>query len=305
MTGIPNAYCIHTVSSKLATLALSLSSSSLAAANLAVAASSSAAAPEASRAGSSFVLANSSASSLLLSSNSTTLALRASSSFSFPANSSFSLPVDELTGLSRALRLAAALEIVDLVVAAEVVTAFFGIGLPAAEGGLGEVAFSRMLLTEERPFKVGLANDGRDLWPESVLDGGGGADFLATRLPTEEVRRSGLVGPPEDGSFLSGVLEMREVGVDVVPIVETLLAVVVGGVTFDPRVGTVPDGLRGTLLTLVAVPTGLAGGLCKPVVGLPVAPVTVTVVVGAVTAGPTGRLALLRRAGFFGACSSR
>lgn len=174
-------------------------------------------------------------------------------------------------------------------------------GLPTTEGGRGETAFSRMLFTDARPFEIGLVNELRCLWLESVLDAGGAEAFLA-RLPTPEVRRSelGLVGPPE--AFLSGVPEVALT-------VEVLLGtVVVEECDLDPAVRELLlDGLRfdGTAPKLVAVPTGLAGGFCKPVAGLFAPAVTEAEALVVVTAVPAGRFALPRRTGFLGAASSR
>lgn len=182
---------------------------------------------------------------------------------------------------------------------------FFTIGLLAAEGGLGETAFSRMLLTDARPFEVGLVNELRCLWLESVLDAGAEVFLL-----TPEVRRSelGLVRPPE--AFLSGVLEVREVVPEEALTVEVLLGtvVVVEEFDLDPAVSVpLPEGLRvdGTVLWLVPAPAGLAGGFCKPVADLLAPAVTEAEALVVVTAVPAGRLALPRRAGFLGAASSR
>lgn len=189
---------------------------------------------------------------------------------------------------------------------------FFTIGLlaaegdlPATEGGLGETAFSRMLFTDARPFEVGLVNELRCLWLESVL-GAGGAEVFLARLPTPEVRRSelGLVRPPE--AFRSGVPEAREVVPEVALTAEVLLGtVVVEEFDLDPAAREpLPDGLRADE-TVLTVPTGLAGSFCKPVTGLLAAAVTDAEALAVVTAVPAGRLALPRKAGFLGAVSSR
>lgn len=251
---------------------------------------------------------------MLYSSNSATLAFRASSSFSLPANEADALValIDATDGLGRKFEAGLARLCLALL---EEDGDFFTIGLldaegdlPATEGGLGETAFSRMLFTDARPFEVGLVNELRCLWLESVL-GAGGAEVFLARLPTPEVRRSelGLVRPPE--AFRSGVPEVREVVPEVALTAEVLLGtVVVEEFDLDPAVREpLPDGLRAdeTVLKLVAVPTGLAGGFCKPVTGLLAAAVTDAEALAVVTAVPAGRLALPRKAGFLGAVSSR
>lgn len=173
-------------------------------------------------------------------------------------------------------------------------------GLPVADGGLGETAFSRRLLTEARPFEVGLVKEARDLWLERLLLADGVTDFLiAERLLKLDDRRSelGLVGPPE--ACLSGVREL-----DVAPMAEVLLGTV--AVLGPTAGGPVPEGLRdlGVVWRLVADPTGLTGGFCKPVADLLI-PETEAEALVAVSAVPAGRLELPRRLGFFGACSSR
>lgn len=189
----------------------------------------------------------------------------------------------------------------------EEVDDFFTIGLLAAEGGLGETAFSRMLLTDARPFEVGLVNELRCLWLESVLDAG--AEVFLERLPTPEVRRSelGLVRPPE--AFLSGVLEVREVVPEEALTVEVLLGTVaVEEFDLDPAASVpLPEDFRvdGAALRPVPVPAGLAGGFCKPVADFFVPVATEAEALVVVTAVPAGRLALPRRAGFLGAASSR
>lgn len=291
------------------TLALIPSNSSTAAANLEVTASRAAAAPEDVPGDwtviASLALTSSPTSALLYSSNSATLAFRISSSFSLPASEADALVIlmDATDGLGRKFEVALARLCLTLLEDGD----FFADGLLAAEGGLptteggrGETAFSRMLFTDARPFEIGLVNELRCLWLESVLDAGGAEDFLA-RLPTPEVRRSelGLVGPPE--AFLSGVPEVALT-------VEVLLGTVeVEEFDLDPAVRELLDGLRfdGTAPKLVAVPTGLAGGFCKPVVGLFAPAVTEAEALAVVTAVPAGRFALPRRTGFLGAVSSR
>lgn len=103
---------------------------------------------------------------------------------------------------------------------------------------------------------------------------------------------------------------MREVVPEVALMVEVLLGtVVVEGFGFNPAAvrPLLPEGLRvdGVVLKLATVPTGLAGGFCKPVAGLLAPVVTEAEALVVVTAVPAGRLALPRRAGFLGAASSR
>lgn len=69
--------------------------------------------------------------------------------------------MDATDGLGR--KFETALARLCLALLEEEVGDFFTIGLLAAEGGLGETAFSRMLLTDARPFEVGLVNELRCL----------------------------------------------------------------------------------------------------------------------------------------------